>query len=90
MGPVVMGAVVVGTVVIGGVCVWFRGDNLFNLFKVPAFDPGNRELAHDAVEMHELAANLLLGLALLHGAAAVWHHRVVKDGVLRRMWPSLR
>ena len=70
--------------------MWIRGDNLFNLFTVPAFDPGNRALAHQAVELHEWIANLLLGLAVLHGAAAIWHHRALKDGVLRRMWPSLR
>ena len=77
-------------VVVGLACVWIRGDNLFNLFTVPAFDPGNRALAHQAVELHEWIANLLLGLAVLHGAAAIWHHRALKDGVLRRMWPSLR
>jgi len=78
------------TVLIGMACVWIRGDNLFNLFTVPAFDPANKALRHDAVELHETAANALLIVAGLHAAAAVWHHRVRKDGVLRRMWPSLR
>lgn len=40
-------------VVVGLACVWIRGDNLFNLFTVPAFDPGNRALAHQAVELHD-------------------------------------
>jgi cytochrome b561 len=77
-------------VVVGLACVWIRGDNLFNVFTVPAFDPGNRELAHSAVELHGWIANTLLVLAGLHGAAALWHHRVLKDGVLRRMWPTAR
>lgn len=67
-----------------------RGDNLFGVFKLDSIAPDNKALRHDIGELHELAANLLLGLALLHAAAAVWHHRVLKDGVLRRMWPSLK
>lgn len=81
---VLMGA----TVLVGLAAVWVRGDNLFNLFTVPAFDPNNKALRHDVVEWHELAANSLLVLAGAHAAAAVWHHRVLKDGVLRRMWPK--
>ena len=27
-------------------------------------------------------------LAALHAGAALWHHFVTKDSVLRRMWPS--
>jgi len=83
-------ALLAATVLIGLACVWIRGDNLFNLFTVPAFDPGNKALRHDAVELHELAANSLLILAGLHGAAALAHHGLLKDKVLQRMWPSLR
>lgn len=79
----------VAAVIAGMASVWMRGDTLFNLFTVPAFNPGNRELAHNAVELHGLIANLLLGLAAAHAAAAVWHHLVRRDGVLRRMWPAL-
>ncbi|WP_124453388.1 cytochrome b [Paucibacter sp. KBW04] len=78
-----------GTVLVGMACVWIRGDNLFNLFTVPAFDPSNKALRHDAVELHELFANLLLIFAGLHAAAALAHHWLLKDGVLTRMWPSL-
>lgn len=67
-----------------------RGDNLFDLYKISSIAPDNKELRHDIKEVHELAANALLALALLHAAAAVWHHRVLKDGVLRRMWPRLK
>ena len=31
----------------------------------------------------------VLILAGLHAAAALFHHHVLKDGVLRRMWPRL-
>lgn len=81
---------IAAVVVIGAWCVWVRGDTLFHLFTVPAFDPGNKQLRHDAVELHELAANILLAVAALHAAAALWHHWVRKDNVLRRMWPGVR
>lgn len=80
----------VAAVVVGLGTEWIRGDNLFNLFTIPAYDPANKPLRHDAVELHGLIANVLLVVAGLHAAAAVWHHRVLKDGVLRRMWPGLR
>ena len=74
------------TVAIGIAAVWIRGDNLFNLFTVPAFDPANQALRHNVVELHGLLANALLILAGLHALAALWHHFVLKDGTLKRMW----
>lgn len=77
-------------VVLAGIAnVWVRGDTLFNLFTVPAFDPAKRGGNSVVGELHELGANALLIVAGLHAAAAVWHHRVLKDGVLRRMLPRL-
>lgn len=78
----------VAIVIIGVAAVWIRGDNLFNLYTVPAFDPANKELRHDVVELHGLLANILLALAAFHAAAALWHGLVKKDGVLRRMLPA--
>ena len=80
-------ALLIGVVVIGFACVWIRGDTVFNWFTVPAFDPGNKALRHNAVELHAWVANLLLTLAGIHAIAAAWHHRVLKDGVLQRMLP---
>jgi cytochrome b561 len=79
----------VGMVLFGLATEWVRGDNLFNLFTVPSLTPGNKVLAHDMVELHGLGANILLVLAGLHAAAAIWHHVGMKDGVLRRMLPHL-
>jgi cytochrome b561 len=78
----------IAAMVLSGIAlVWIRGDNLFNLFVVPAFDPGNKALRHDAKELHGLIANTLLILGGLHGGLAIWHQLVWKDGLLRRMWP---
>lgn len=37
-------------------------------------------------EPHGLGARLMLALLILHVLAALWHHFVRRDGVLRRMW----
>ena len=37
-------------------------------------------------EGHEILGFLMLALVILHVAAALRHHFVLKDGVLRRMW----
>lgn len=76
-------------VVLGGVAnVWVRGDSIFGLFQVPAFAPGDRALRRLVGGWHELGANAILILAGLHAAAALVHHYVRRDGVLRRMLPS--
>lgn len=48
------------------------------------------DLADTLGAWHVDAAWLLLGLILLHIGAALWHHFVRRDGVLRRMLPFLR
>lgn len=55
---------------------------------LPALVTADEDLADALQGWHQLAAWLLLGLILLHVAAALWHHFVVRDGVLRRMWPT--
>ena len=79
---------VVLTVLAGVANVWVRGDSWFALFTVPAFDPGNKALKEGVEEVHELAAHVTLILAALHAAAALLHHYVWKDDVLRRMLPG--
>jgi cytochrome b561 len=65
-----------------------RGDNVFDLFTVPAFDPGNKVLRKQVEELHALSANILLGLAAFHASAGLWHHFLRRDDVLRRVLPS--
>lgn len=79
---------VAATVLAGFANVWVRGDSFFGWFTVPAFDPGNKALKEGVEEVHEVSANLTLILAALHAAAALVHHFVWKDDVLRRMWPA--
>ncbi|OHX11404.1 cytochrome b [Chromobacterium sphagni] len=41
-------------------------------------------------DVHELLGNVLLWLSILHAAAAVWHHRLLKDDTLTRLIGPLR
>jgi len=50
----------------------------------------DRATAHDLKEVHETLGNVLLWLAILHAAAAVWHHRFLKDNTLTRLIGPLR
>lgn len=43
-------------------------------------------LAGIAHEGHEILGFLMAGLVLLHVAAALHHHFIIKDSILRRMW----
>ncbi len=81
-------ALLIGVVSAGIFFVWVRGDSFFGLFSVPAFDPGNKILRHNVAETHELLANAILIVAGLHAAAALVHHYLWHDGVLRRMMPG--
>jgi cytochrome b561 len=75
------------TLALGVANAWVRGDTLFHLFTIPAFDPGNKSLRATVEDWHGLAANILLFAALFHAAAGLLHHYLSKDDVLRRMLP---
>lgn len=79
---------VVCTVLLGLWNAWARGEHVFDLFQIPAFDPADKAIRKWAGNQHKLVANTLLLLSLAHAAMAVAHHVFVKDGVLRRMLPE--
>ena len=78
------------TILIGIAAVWVRGDNIFNVIKIPAFDPTDEDLRENVVDIHGFFANSLLILAGGHALLAIWNHRILKDGILKRMWPTLK
>ena len=80
-------ALLVAAVVLGIANVWVRGDAIFNLFRVPAYAPGDRALMHLVGGWHALAANAVIIVAGVHAAAALFHHYVLRDATLRRMLP---
>jgi cytochrome b561 len=60
---------------------WF---GLFNLPRIAGKDEGLHDLA---VEVHEWLFWVLVTLALLHAAAAFYHHLFQRDATLARMLP---
>ena len=80
-------ALLIAAVILGIATVWVRGDPIFNLFQVPAYDPGNRSLIRLIHGWHALAANAILIVAGVHAAAALFHHYILRDATLRRMLP---
>ena len=62
----------------------------FNLFQLPDLVAPNRALYQFLHETHENLAWALVAVATLHVLAALKHHFVMKDDVLRRMLPFTR
>lgn len=59
----------------------------FGLFELPdPFRPGSQELADRFHFVHATAGKVLGAVVALHVAAALKHHFVDRDAVLRRMW----
>jgi cytochrome b561 len=75
-------------VVLGVINVFTHAFPLFNIWRFPKI--GGGDLRMKINHWHDLAANIIMALALLHATAALLHHYVIKDSVLRRMWSSRR
>jgi cytochrome b561 len=64
--------------------------NFFALFNVPRLVAKSESLAKFTENAHLALQYAVYALVLIHVAAALHHHLVKRDGVLRRMWPGLR
>lgn len=65
--------------------------SLFGWFDLPALGAaGSEQREHLMEEVHEVLFNALVVLAVVHVAAALKHHFVDRDNVLRRMLPGAR
>jgi len=78
-------ALLIAVLLLGIFALWVHGYSIFNLIQVPEFDPGNEDLKETVTELHELFANVLLGLSAAHALMGLWHHYVRKDDTLKRM-----
>jgi cytochrome b561 len=64
---------------------------LFGWFELPALgSPGSEEREHLIEEVHETLFNAMFVLAIVHVLAALKHHFIDRDNVLRRMLPGSR
>lgn len=75
------------TVVLGIFNAWQRGDVLFNVYTIPKLIPGDLALKRTLEDLHGDFADVVLIVAGLHAAAALAHHYLLRDRVLRRMLP---
>ena len=73
------------TVVLGIFNAWQRGDVVFNVFTIPKLVPGDVALKKTLESLHADFADAVLIVAGLHAAAALVHHYLLRDPVLRRM-----
>jgi cytochrome b561 len=64
--------------------------NFFALFDVPRLVGKSESLGKFTENAHLALQYAVYALVLVHVAAALHHHLVRRDGVLRRMWPGLR
>jgi cytochrome b561 len=62
----------------------------FGLFSVPALSGADKDIKHFAHEVHETLYVVIAIAIALHAAAAIKHHFIDRDNVLRRMLPFVR
>ena len=68
--------------------VWHGRAFDFGLFQLDFGVAKNRAIFHPTEDIHQYLAYALFALAGLHALAALWHHFIRHDGVLRRMLPG--
>jgi len=73
--------------VLGWAATNFRGwpVKLFGALPLPALANKGDSWAHKAGDIHSLLVNVLLALVAIHVLAALYHHFIARDRVLRRM-----
>lgn len=64
--------------------------SVFGWFEVPAIVGPDDDLKSLASDVHGVLAWTIVGVLVLHVAAALKHHFVLRDDVLRRMLPGVR
>jgi cytochrome b561 len=65
----------------------FPALEVFGVVSLPAISAPDRAAADTVFTLHRLGAFLLVALIGVHVAAALHHHFIRRDGVLRRMLP---
>jgi cytochrome b561 len=77
--------------IIGFVTFIYHGRILnFGFFALNFGIKKDRSIFGPTEDIHGYLAYMLFALAGLHALAALWHHLVLHDGALARMWPTRR
>jgi cytochrome b561 len=64
--------------------------SVFGWFQLPNLTTPDKDLAQTLIFTHVVMSRVLLATIILHVGAALWHHFVAKDDVLKRMLPYFR
>lgn len=83
-------ALLIASAVLGFVLRWSGGEDMI-FFGVAIPSPMatvSRPVHHEIAELHENVGWAIVILAAGHALAALYHHVILKDGVLRRMLPG--
>lgn len=85
-------AILIGLPLAGWVWASAKGwpVKIFGLVELPTLVAARSASGSIAATVHEALGIALLGLVAIHSAAALRHHFLLKDGVLRRMLPALQ
>ena len=85
-------ALLVAEAMLGFAFRWGAGRPMefFGLGIPPLIGEISKPLRHELREFHEWIGWAIVIIALLHAAAALYHHYVLKDRVLKRMLPAQR
>lgn len=69
---------------------WSQGKpvDFFGLFAIADPIGVSPDYRHLLGEMHSFIAWTIIGLAAVHALAAIYHHTVLKDGVMMKMMPG--
>ena len=83
-------ALLIATPIAGIVLQFARGDSLpiFGVSEIASPWTADRAFARSVKDIHEVLANALIILAVLHAAAALVHHLLLRDRTLVRMLPT--
>ena len=61
---------------------------MFGLFNLPHLVPRSFDLSANAQSLHYYAQFAMYALVVIHILAALYHHFIMKDGILLRMLPG--
>ena len=65
----------------------FPALNVFGLFDLPAIASPDKQLSRLIFDYHAYLAYALLAVIAAHIAGALFHQFILRDGIIRRMWP---
>jgi cytochrome b561 len=90
LAHILLYALLIATPLVGMGLGFYQGRDVsfFGLFSIPSPVAADRAFGRQVEGVHEWLANALVALAIIHALAALAHHFVLKDDVLRRMLPA--